>query len=101
MTREKGAGARWPVILLGGLAVAAATAAAIETVPELAPLRRYTHEASDFATHLPQHARELVQEVRSRWQRAAVAFQTTRLECERVLLAQFQEAKQRGAVPPV
>lgn len=100
MAQEAKTGLSWPILLVGGIVVVAAAAVAIQTVPELAPLRRFTREAEDLAVHLPERARSLRDDVRRRLETARAAFRSARSESERVLIAQFEEAKQRGSVPP-
>ncbi|SRR5579883_570306 len=99
-TPNESSGISWAVFLASGIVVVAAAAIAVRFVPQLAPVRRYAQEAEDFAIHLPEHARTVADEARERLARAQSAFRLARAESERVLIAQFEEAKQRGSVPP-
>ncbi|MGH2461083.1 MAG: hypothetical protein ACRDIY_19675 [Chloroflexota bacterium] len=101
MRRDDSRHVNWPALIAGGVVVIAVAAVAVQLVPELAPIRRYTREAEGFASHLPQHARALLSEARERVDRAKHAFRVAQAESERALTAQFEEAKQRGSVPPI
>ncbi|HVC32456.1 MAG TPA: hypothetical protein VNL16_02995 [Chloroflexota bacterium] len=100
MKREETGGVNWALIVAGGIVLVAAAAVAIQFVPELAPVRRSAHEAEDLAKHLPDRTRGALQGLRARLDRARAAFQKAKIESERALTAQFEEAKQRGSVPP-
>lgn len=101
MKREESARVNWAVIAAGGIVVIAAAAVAVQVVPQLAPVRQYQRDAQEFASQLPQRARSLLGQARDRLDQAKHAFRVARAESERVLIAQFEEAKQRGSVPPV
>lgn len=101
MKRRDNSGVNWTMVIAGGIVVVAAVAVAAQVVPELAPVRRYTQDAEEFATHLPSRLQDLLDDARGRIARARAAFRSARLESERALTVQFQEAKQRGSVPPI
>lgn len=101
MNRLDGQGLRWTVVIVGGVVVLAAVAVAVQVVPELAPVRQCTRDVEELAADLPSRARRLAQDVAARLEQAKAAFHTARVESERALTAQFEEAKQRGSIPPL
>lgn len=101
MRRQNNRGVRWLAVVARGAVLVGAAAVAVEVIPELAPVRRYAREAPEFAAHLPTHARQLLETARAHFEQARTAFQVARTEGERALTAQFEEAKQRGSVPPL
>lgn len=101
MTRESRDGRKWPVVVAGGVVLVAAAVVAVRMVPALAPVRGWARDAEDFAVHTPERIQGLVGNLRARYERARATFHTVRAEGERILTAQFEEAKQRGSIPPV
>ncbi len=101
MTRESRDGVSWPVVVAGGVVLVAAAVVAVRMVPELAPVRGWARDAEDFAAHAPKRIQSLAGKLRARFERARATFYTVRAEGERRLTAQFEEAKQRGSIPPV
>jgi hypothetical protein len=55
----------------------------------------------DVVQSLPEPIKSALVLVAERFERAQRAFREARLESERALVSQLQEAKQRGSVPPV
>jgi hypothetical protein len=55
----------------------------------------------DVVQSLPEPIKSTLALVAERFERAQRAFRDARLESERSLVSQLQEAKQRGSVPPV
>lgn len=102
-SRQDSADARGaPVVVLIFLGSAAAIGAAYvlsRATPE-SSLRKYVDGIEAAARQLPAVTREVIAEARTRFADAKVAFTEARAESERVLLAQLQEAKQRGSLPP-
>lgn len=91
-----------PIIALIFLGSAAAIGAAYllsRATPE-SSLRKYVDAAETAARQLPSVTREVIAEAKARFADAKLAFAEARAESERVLLAQLQEAKQRGSLPP-
>lgn len=102
MRRKSAGGFRlsWPLVIATGMAVAAAVVVVGRAMPEESRLHRVSKEVEDFATNLPARVESLIHEEQARFARAKVAFSSARADAERVLTAQFQEAKQRGSLPP-
>lgn len=67
---------------------------------ESQPVRAATETRRAVRT-LPSRLRQLVDDIRLRFDLAKSAFQTARVESERALVSQLQEAKERGSVPPL
>ena len=101
MTETERNSVNWPVVLVGGTIVVVAAVVAVQKIPELAPVRQGVRETKELVAHLPERMESLLDNVRGRITRARAAFYTSRAEAERALTAQFEEAKQRGSVPPV
>jgi len=101
MIRDSRDRANWPVVVAGGVVLVAAAVVAVRVVPELAPVRSLARDTEDFVVHAPERIQGLVENLRARFERARATFYTVRAEGERILTAQFEEAKQRGSIPPV
>lgn len=89
--------------LVAVVIVGAATVGAVYVLSRANPdssLRRYVDGLESTARNLPVMARTVVQDAKVRFAEAKVAFVEARTESERSLLAQLQEAKQRGSLPP-
>ena len=91
----------WPIIVVGGIALVAAAAVAVRAMPEDSAIGRVRREAEEIVAQLPDRARRLKSSLDDRYRRARSAFYLARSDSERLLTAQFEEAKQRGSVPPV
>jgi hypothetical protein len=55
---------------------------------------------NNLVQNLPEPIKSTLGLVAERFERAQRAFREARLESERALVSQLQEAKQRGSVPP-
>jgi hypothetical protein len=86
-------------IFLGTAAAVGSAYVLSRSTPE-SSLRRYVDAAEDVVRQLPTLTREVIAEAKARFAAAKVAFAEARAESERSLLAQLQEAKQRGSLPP-
>lgn len=102
MSRPGSSGTRLiAVAVLGTVAVGVAGSLVLaRTNPDSTPAR-YVEAAESVARDLPMLARQAIQEAKNRFAAAKLAFREARAESERSLMAQFQEAKQRGSVPPL
>lgn len=95
-------GGRKPIVavmILGTAAVVGGVYAWSRANPD-SSARQYVDRVEATARNLPMIARAMVQEAKVRFAEAKVAFAEARSESERSLLAQLQEAKQRGSLPP-
>lgn len=98
-TRQSRGGAVVPIVAVLGLVavgVVVARYAPVDSTPG-----RAAHEARRTINNLPHRIRLLVYEAQSRFDQAKEAFRSARIESERALVSQLQEAKERGSVPPL
>lgn len=101
MSRLLSSTVRVALPLLAGAMVGAAAVVVARTAPEGEGLRRLLREAQGVAERLPGRAEQLLQEAQQRLAQAKEVYQAARVESERALIAQLQEAKQRGSLPPI
>ncbi len=86
-------------VLIG--VVVAVGIAALRQADESPEVRQTIAAAKSTLARLPDQVERLARQARERWDEARRVFGETRAESERALLSQLQEAKQRGALPPV
>lgn len=90
-----------PILVAGGVIAVAATFAVSRLPPEERSIGKLSQEAQAFVRELPDRVQSLLREGRERFELAKEGFRVARAESERGLLAQLEEAKQRGSLPPV
>lgn len=93
--------AAWIALPIIAGAAAITITAVIRSTPEGDGARRLIREAREVIERLPTRAEQVIQEAQERLARAKEVYQTARIESERALTAQLQEAKQRGSLPPL
>ncbi len=69
--------------------------------PETTTIGRVAREFEASLLALPDRVQRLRAEAQQRLSSARAAFDTARVESERALVSQLQEAKERGSLPPV
>ncbi|HLH71846.1 MAG TPA: hypothetical protein VKX96_01080 [Chloroflexota bacterium] len=100
-TRSSFLPASWPVLVAGGLVTVAAVVVVTQFTANDRPLSQLGQEAQSFVVELPDRIQRFVREARERFALAKEGFRAARAESERGLIAQLEEAKQRGSLPPV
>ena len=89
-----------PILVAGGLVAVAAAVVVTQLPPEERSIGKLSREAQTLVTEIPDRIQSLIREGRERLELAKEGFRAARAESERGLLAQLEEAKQRGSLPP-